>query len=371
MGLTRASTGAGAAERELELRRSSPRDRIVALAGNPNVGKSTLFNTATRMRQHTGNWPGKTVTTASGRCRRGGRDLIFVDLPGTYSLTARSAEEEVAREFIASGEADAVAVLCDASCLERSLVLVLQTLKLTRRVVAVVNLLDEAEQKGIRVNTELLSDRLGIPVVGTSASRGRGVEQFLRVVEELADRPRQDPEPSEDAEPPKAGPVPDEEDRETARLVGRAEQLCTEAVRYETDRPDARDRQLDEIFTSRLTGIPVMLLLLTGILWLTIVGANYPSELLSTLFQAGEGRLAALLLSLGAPVWLQACLTAGVWRVTGWVVSVMLPPMAIFFPLFTLLEDFGYLPRVAYVLDYAFQKAHACGKQALTMCLGL
>ena len=189
MGLTSTSTGAGAADTALVLRRERPDDRIVALAGNPNVGKSTVFNALTGLRQHTGNWPGKTVTSAQGRCERGGRGYVLVDLPGTYSLMAHSAEEEVARDFLCFGGADGAVVVCDATCLERNLNLVLQTLELQPRTVVCVNLLDEAERKGVRVELEALSRRLGVPVVGAAAGRGEGLEALMAAVEGVISAP--------------------------------------------------------------------------------------------------------------------------------------------------------------------------------------
>ena len=128
MGLTVESVGHHAVDGGLFIQKETPEDRVVALAGNPNVGKSTVFNSLTRMNQHTGNWPGKTVTTAQGRCMHNGRSFILVDIPGTYSLMAHSAEEEVARDFVCFGSPDAVIVVCDATCLERNLNLVLQTI---------------------------------------------------------------------------------------------------------------------------------------------------------------------------------------------------------------------------------------------------
>ena len=130
MGLTNTSTGAGAVDGGLVLQKNRPEDRVIALAGNPNVGKSTVFNALTGLRQHTGNWPGKTVANAQGQCEHRERGYVLVDLPGTYSLMAHSAEEEVARDFLCFGGADAAVVVCDATCLERNLNLVLQTLEL-------------------------------------------------------------------------------------------------------------------------------------------------------------------------------------------------------------------------------------------------
>lgn len=333
-------------------------NKTIALAGNPNVGKSTVFNYLTGMRQHTGNWPGKTVELARGSYTYNGTEYTLVDLPGTYSLAARSAEEEVARDFLLSGEAQAAVVVCDATCLERNLNLVLQTLELTERVVVCVNLMDEAEKKGISIDVEELSALLGVPVVATAAGKGRGMEKLTAAIARVAE--------GEDCAPPGRFSEADTVE-EKIRLAQRLAAAVTCCLREDYAR---RDRRLDRLFTSRATGIPVMLLLLTGILWITIEGANLPSELLSRLFFWGQERLTDLFAALGAPDWLHGALVLGIYRVLAWVVSVMLPPMAIFFPLFTLLEDFGYLPRVAFVLDHAFQKAHACGKQALTMCMG-
>ena len=328
----------------------------VALAGNPNVGKSTVFNALTGMRQHTGNWPGKTVETARGRFQTERRDYQLVDLPGTYSLAAHSEEERVAREYLVEGNYDAVVVVCDATCLRRSLLLALQVLELTPNVILCVNLMDEAKRRGISVDITYISNAMGIPVVGTAAQR----KTTLRALREALD-----------AFTPRPVPLlpPPQEGLAVRLRADRAADVCARSLREARD-TDARDRRIDRVLTGRVTGWLVMVGMLALVLWLTISGANAVSDALGKLlFGLGEG-LGDCLNAAGAPAWLRGALVDGMYRVLAWVVSVMLPPMAIFFPLFTLLEDLGYLPRVAYALDKPFQACGACGKQALTMCMG-
>lgn len=438
MGLTYQSTGISTvAGGELKITRSSADERVIALAGNPNVGKSTVFNALTGLNQHTGNWPGKTVTNAQGRYSHRNKNFILVDIPGTYSLMASSPEEEVARDFVCFGEPDGVVIVADATCLERNLNLVLQILEVTHNVVVCINLLDEARKKGIHVDLDELSLHLGVPVVGASARAGEGLQELMDEIYLLTFQSRKTFVTKTDYGPAVESalsllqqavePVLNQKldirwlslklldfdsslhlsvntylgydilqneavctalssaqallnenklggimlrDHIVSRIVQRAEEIYRCCVKTENETYNRRDRKIDRILTSRHTGIPVMIALLALIFWLTISGANYPSSLLSKLFFFLEEKLYILFESFRAPEWLQGVLITGCFRTLAWVVSVMLPPMAIFFPLFTLLEDSGYLPRIAFNMDKFFKKANAHGKQSLSMCMG-
>ena len=333
---------------------------VVGLMGNPNVGKSTLFNGATGLRQHTGNWTGKTVGLQSGTSRVDGRAFTLVDVPGTYSLTPVSEEERAAADFVMEGRADAYIVVLDGTSLRRSLPLALQIMALQGRTVLCVNLLDEAQKRGIQVDTAAIAQALGVPVVGAAARSGRGIEAALRAALSLLDGPKRPPVPL----PRRPG------EREAEACHRRAAELCALTVHQRHEGPTGRQLRLDKLLTGRLLGVPAMVLLLGLVFFLTLKGANYPSALLQRGFALLGTWLRTGLATLHAPAFLADALMDGVFDTTATVVSVMLPPMALFFPLFTLLEDLGYLPRVAFDLDRCFARCHACGKQALTVCMG-
>ena len=401
-------------------------EKIIALAGNPNVGKSTLFNALTGLKQHTGNWTGKTVSSAFGKYTYSNDKYTVADLPGTYSLLVSSKEEAQARNFLLENRPDAVVVVVDATCLERNLNLVLQILEITDKVVVCVNLLDEAAKKKIEVNIKQLSHCLGVPVVGMCAKSGKGIKQLKEAVANIIqDKAKFSPikvEYSREIEHSisKLLPIFDSLDissklkrcyalrllenddyikskltdhstelsavltkltqtdnKESIRdnivnaIMKKCEYIFKKAVTLHNPSCNMRDRKIDKILTSRLTGIPIMLLLLALIFWITIVGANYPSQWLSRLFDWLSGVITGALKYINTPPVIVSLLMDGIYKTTAWVVAVMLPPMAIFFPLFTLLEDLGYLPRIAFNMDSMFKGAGCHGKQCLTMCMGI
>ena len=430
----------------------------IALAGNPNTGKSTIFNSLTGLKQHTGNWPGKTVSRAEGSYQYAEKNYKLVDLPGTYSLFSTSTDEDVARNFILFGQPDVTIIVIEASQMERNLNLVLQILEISNKAVLCINLMDEAERKGITVDFRTFSKILGIPVVGTSARFGKGIDKLLEAVKEVAEGDFQvkhkkniklsdlveqkvisiENKISEyypdypnsrwlalrlldkDEEIVKAfrtGEINDMFEEQHKKVVSNLngtgnrfstnekveergakflsevekevegvdehfhEQLVEDLFASASEisnrvvvRDGNKDRRsledkLDGVLTSRLWGFPIMFGILMLVFWLTIEGANYPSGMLATLLVE---KLHPILKS-GLdflPVWLNGLLIDGIYLTTAWVISVMLPPMMIFFPVFTILEDFGYLPRVSFNLDRLFRKAGGHGKQALSMTMG-
>lgn len=426
MGLTVQSTHKGALQKPASI---DDNQNIIALAGNPNVGKSTVFNALTGLKQHTGNWPGKTVANAVGTYTYENEKYTLVDLPGTYSLMSASKEEEIARDFICSHQADAVVAVADATCLERNLNLILQILEITPNCILCVNLIDEAKKKKIRIDFEKLKNTLNIPVIGICAAQKKGADpvkehikamcnnsnhqayqvKYDKVIEEsiknishvvekefphinlpsrfvalkLLSRDENIIELYENeainnvlcnerAFLADAG-VSDSNlnDKIVCSIISTAQSIANECVTYDNSDYASSDRRTDRVLTSKIFGIPIMLGMLGIIFYLSIAGANYPSSFLSSLFSYAEGYLIKFFEIINAPQWICNIFVMGVYRTLTWVVAVMLPPMAIFFPLFTLMEDLGYLPRVAFNLDGIFKKCYAHGKQCLTMCMGL
>ena len=429
----------------------------VALAGNPNVGKSTIFNSLTGMHQHTGNWTGKTVANATGKSIINDKEFTFVDIPGTYSIMSNSEEEEIARDYICFGNPDATVIVVDSTCLERNLNLVYQIMEITDNIIVCVNLLDEAKKKKIKIDLKRLENLLGVPVVGTVARDKQTLENLKKTIykvcegeikphtktvryeqeieenlEKIVEALDTDSLKNEYSEKRKmATDIEVEEnkiskklyrwiaiklidgeekilksiqenlelnlgeqeirqsvieakknlktreitsknfkDKIVADIMKKAEETSKEVCTFENKNYRERDLKIDKILTSKIFGIPIMILFLGLIFWITIVGANYPSEWLFSVFNWLQDKLIYFANYIHCPIWLSDMLINGVYKTLTWIVAVMLPPMAIFFPLFTILEDLGYLPRIAFNMDGFFKKACCSGKQMITMCMG-
>ncbi len=421
-------------QKRSRLKNESKEEYRIALAGNPNVGKSTIFNNLTGMHQHTGNWTGKTVANATGECIYKEQKYTFIDLPGTYSIMSNSEEEEIARDYICFGNPDTTVVVVDATTLERNLNLVFQIMEITDNVILCVNLLDEAKKKKIKVDLKKLSSELGIPVVGTIARNKRTLDKLLETIKKACEnkisiQPKRviyqkniedtiakltkvlkekyslnenmyrwislkiiDGEEKIIKSIEKNLEIEILENKEIqsiienikkdndfninykdiiiSKIVETAEKISNKVCMFEDKDYSERDRKIDKILTSKKYGIPIMMLFLGLIFWLTIVGANYPSQFLFDIFSKFQEKLINFATYINCPSWLSDMLILGVYQTLTWVVSVMLPPMAIFFPLFTILEDLGYLPRIAFNMDGFFKKACCSGKQMITMCMG-
>ena len=429
----------------------------VALAGNPNVGKSTIFNSLTGMHQHTGNWTGKTVANATGKAIINDKEFTFVDIPGTYSIMSNSEEEEIARDYICFGNPDATVIVVDSTCLERNLNLVYQIMEITDNIIVCVNLLDEAKKKKIKIDLKKLENLLGVPVVGTVARNKQtlenlkqtiykvcegeikphtktvkyeqeieenlekivekldtdllvneyseirniataieieenkiskkiyrwiaiklidGEEKILKSIQENLELDLEEKEIQQSVMEAKENLETREitsknfKDKIVVDIMKKAEETSKEVCTFENKNYRERDLKIDKILTSKIFGIPIMILFLGLIFWITIVGANYPSEWLFSVFNWLQDKLIYFANYIHCPTWLSDMLINGVYKTLTWIVAVMLPPMAIFFPLFTILEDLGYLPRIAFNMDGFFKKACCSGKQMITMCMG-
>lgn len=431
MSLNKNSTGISLLSKD-KSKGNTKEDYVVALAGNPNVGKSTVFNALTGLNQHTGNWPGKTVAKAEGYYEFKDSTLKIVDLPGTYSLLSNSEEEEIARDYICFNDPDIVVVVADATSLERNLNLFIQISEITDKAILCVNLTDEAEKRNIKIDLDLLSKELNANLVSSSARNGIGIEELkeaifreitlkdskknainydspiekaIEEIEIILDEALEVPKRKKrwialrilegntsilkslynkyniqekyinmiskiKAELNKNYKDQSVEDIIIKSIIKEAERIGNKVVKGGEEYTDTQ-RKIDKILVSKSTGIPIMIMTLLVVLWITITLANYPSEMLANMFAHGEIYIRDFFSGLNLPSWISGILIDGIYVTLAWVISVMLPPMAIFFPMFTLLEDLGYLPRIAFNLDKCFKKCCACGKQALTMCMGL
>lgn len=341
-------------------------DYEISLIGNPNVGKSSIFNCLTGLKQHTGNWSGKTVENAIGYYEYNNKVVKAVDLPGTYSLRYDSKEEIEACEYIKNGKSDCIIIVADATNLERNLNLVLQVLSISKKVILCLNMIDEIKKNNVAIDIDELSLQLGIPVVCTSARNNEGLRQLRAVIEKFINGEIQTYEVDSIKR------IFHEKDvkKQAENIFKKCSDIYKLCVKTEAETNFTRNLKIDKILTSKKFGIPIMCLFLLLLFWITIFGANYISEWLSVGFKYISKILLELFSLINLNEYVISFLIDGVYNTLTWVIAVMLPPMAIFFPLFSIMEDIGYLPRIAFNLDSGFQKCGTNGKQALTMAMG-
>lgn len=426
MGLTKNSTGNKLLRNELILE-----DNVIALVGNPNVGKSTIFNALTGSNQHTGNWPGKTVESAIGKYTYNKNEYTLIDLPGTYSLFSNSKEEEITKDFICFKKHKLTIVVLDSTMMERNLNLATQIIETNDNVIVCLNLIDEATKKNIEIDSKKLEEILKVPVIKTNAQNKKSLKKLMEKIDTFFNKKIKEENLNikynqyiEDAIKKMNITLKKYTNKENLRflsikllennetfnnelykqlnlnddakneinttiihcnnylqnndindyqneIVCTIVKRCSEIATKVTNNNEFKISKIDKILTSKLFGIPLMILFLSIILWLTITGSNYPSVVLNRLLFKFSDFISYILFKINTPFVIYDIIINGMFKTLFWVVSVMLPPMAIFFPLFTLLEDSGFLPRIAFNLDKLFNKAKCHGKQALTMCMGL